>query len=581
VRSAARARAFRWLRRALLTAAGGAFACAAAFLAFDQLHPFPLERLRSPWSSEVRAADGTRLAARVASDEQWRQPCELAELGPWLPAATLAVEDRRFRSHLGVDPLAVLRALASNVRAGAVREGASTLTMQLVALTLGSERTFSGKAVEAFRALQLERELDKDEILAAYLERAPYGRNVCGAREAAQRWFAKEPAELSLDEAALLAGLPQSPSRLRPDRHPEAARARRNVVLDRMHEQGRITLAQHTAAVAAPLQLSNAPAATDLDAFHASAWALSVRPQGGITTLDAQLQAEVERVVAAHLPHLPPGTDVAVVAIDVASASLAAHVGSADPFDPLDGEVDGARARRSPGSALKPFVFAAAFECGRLAADSVIDDTPLELDGWRPENFDGGFHGPVRADEALRRSLNLPALRIARAIGVERCVGVIEASGATLGADPVARGGLTLVTGGTGVTLVELTNAYATLARGGSHLPLRLFVDTPFGTPTRVFSAATCESLFTILSSDARAPNLRTGASLVGREPFAWKTGTSSGNVDAWAVGFDRRHALGVWVGRFDGSGHAAYVGALAAEPILAELFASSALARP
>ncbi|MCY3003570.1 MAG: transglycosylase domain-containing protein, partial [Planctomycetota bacterium] len=231
---------------------------------------------------------------------------------------------------------------------------------------------------------------------AAYLERAPYGRNVCCAREAARRWFGKEPQELALDEAALLAGLPQAPSRLRPDRHPDLARARRDSVLDRMLEQGSITVEQHAQAVAAPVQLAQELTSPNVDAFHASAWALAVRPQGGVTTLDTRLQSEVERIVAAHLPHLPPGTDVAVVAIDVADASLVALVGSADPADPFDGEVDGARARRSPGSALKPFVFAAAFECGRLQPDSVIDDTPLELDGWRPENFDGGFHGPVR-----------------------------------------------------------------------------------------------------------------------------------------------------------------------------------------
>ena len=556
-----------------------------ALVALDRRYPFPSERLDAAWSAVVEASDGAPLARGVAPDGQWRRQVPLAEMGQWLPLATIAIEDRRFVAHDGVDVRAIVRALAANVRAGAVRQGGSTLTMQLVGMTFATPRSVRGKLVEAFRAVQLERLVSKDEVLEWYLNLAPYGRNLCGVEVAARHWFGRAPAELSLDEAALLAGLPQGPARLRPDRHPERALLRRRAVLDAMLRAEFITLEQHTDAVAAPLGLAagaygEAGGARPSSGFHVASWALRQRAEGGRTTIVPAVQREVERVVAAHTPDMPPGTDVAVVAIDVESASVIALMGSADPRDPLDGQVDGARARRSPGSALKPFVYAAAFECGRFTPRSRVADRPVDLAGWRPENFDGGFSGPVTVAEALRRSLNLPALRVAQVVGVERCVGLIEAAGASLASDAVSRAGLTLVTGGTPVTLLELTNAYATLARGGECVPVRLFVDEPRRPGVRALSAETCAALFTILSSEHRAPRIRGGASHVDTRPFLWKTGTSSGNVDAWALGHDGRVALGVWVGRFDGAGHPSYVGAAVAEPILAELFVSPEVAQ-
>jgi len=576
----------RVLRRAAGLALVVALVAAAALWWLDRRYPFPLERLARPASVELGAVDGTELARRVAADGQWRKPAPLAKLGTWLPLATVAIEDRRFWSHPGVDARAVVRAAVVDLRARRVREGASTITMQLVGLTLETPRTFRGKLVEALRALQLERALEKEEILERYLALAPYGRNLSGAVTAAQRWFGKAPQDLSLDEAALLAGLPQGPSRLRPDRHPERALARRRSVLEALHTGGWIDEVEFERAAAAPLGLvggafegdSSAPrarrtGATAIDASHVAGWALAQRPTGGTTLIEPDLQREVERIVAAHVPHLPPGTDVAVVIIDVERAALIALVGSADPTDPVDGQVDGARALRSPGSALKPLVYAAAFESGRFDARSILDDGPVELGGWRPSNFDGGNDGPVRLDEALRRSLNLPALRVAQAVGVERCIGLIEAAGARLEPAAASRAGLTLVTGGTPVRLVELTNVYATLARGGLFEPVRVFADEPRRTPLRAVTQRACEMVTAILSSSERAPSIRGGASHVAARPFMWKTGTSSGHVDALAVGHDGRVALGVWVGRFDGGGHPAYTGSEAAEPILAELF--------
>jgi len=572
--------AARLLRRAGLAAGSVALAALAALVVLDRQYPFPLARLEPRYSARVELVGGEPIARRVAADGQWRRPATLAELGPWLPRATVAIEDRRFRSHPGVDPLGVARAALANVRARRVVQGGSTLTMQLVGMAFETPRSLRGKLVEAFRSVQLERLWTKDQVLARYLEFAPYGRNLCGAVAGAEHWFGKAPADLSLEEAALLAGLPQGPARLRPDRYPERALLRRQAVLDALLARGDIDAARHRRASAAPLGLCErlgTAGPSGLDASHAAAQALRLRPGGGVTTLDQAAQRSAERLVAAHVARLPAGTDAALVVIEVESAEIKAWVGSADARDPLDGQNDGVRARRSPGSTLKPFVYAAAFERGLLRPDSIVQDTPLDLGGWRPQNFDGGASGAVSVAEALQRSLNLPALRVARSVGVENCIGLIEAAGVPLEDDAVSRAGLTLVTGGSPVTLLDLTNAYATLARGGAHVAPRLFVDQPHGTATRALSRASCEALFRLLSSEARPPRVFGGASHVGARPFCWKTGTSAGHVDAWAVGHDGVRAIGVWVGRFDGAGHPCYVGGEVAEPLLAELFVALA----
>lgn len=570
----------RLLRGAALVSVLALVLAAGLWMHLQRRHPFPLEALDLAVSGHVTlAADGREVLRHVAGDEQWRRPVPLAEMGRWLPLATIAVEDARFRRHRGVDPRAVLRAAWRNLRAGRVREGASTLTMQLVDLTLHPPRTLRGKVWEAWRAVQLELLLGKDEILERYLNLAPYGGNVTGASMGALAWFGRPPGELCLEEAALLAGLPQGPSRLRPDRHPERARLRRRAVLDAMLRGGAITREQHVRADGAPLPTRMWPAGSvdgGSSTFHAASAALGRAPAGARLALRPHLQDHAWRVVQRHRRHFPPDTDMAVLAVDVASGEIVVHVGSADPADPIDGQVDGTRAWRSPGSALKPFVYAAALELGLVHERSLLEDTPLDLAGWAPENFDPGFEGPVPLDEALRRSLNLPALRLARQVGLARCVGVMEAAGVRLPGDAAARSGLALVTGGTRVRLVDLVNAYATLARGGLHRPVHAAPNRdPAADPlTRVLSQETCATLERILGSDARAPLLRSGASHCEGVRFMWKTGTSSGHRDAWAVGHDRELAIGVWVGRFSGEGHPSFTGARAAEPILADLMA-------
>lgn len=557
------------IRRLLVTALVLAVAFAAAREAL-RLDPATFERW--PVSRELRDARGRLVHESVGVDEQWRRPIPLAEMGPWLPLATIAVEDERFRSHPGVDPIAVARAALSNATSGRVVSGASTLTMQLARMADPRPRGWTAKGLEALRALDLERRTTKDELLEHYLNVAPYGGNLRGVDVAARRWFGVRPADLSLAGAALLAGLPQSPERLRPDRHPDAARDRRDHVLDRMLALGFVDDETWQRARTSAVTLAPAPRASEAPQF--AAWALARRPAGGTTTLDLDLQRVVEATLARRAAHWPAGTQAAVVVVENEDAAVRAYVGSLDARDPREGQVDGARARRSPGSTLKPFVYAAAFEAGRLAPDDTVLDAPLELDGWRPRNFDRGTDGEVTVREALRRSLNLPALRVAQRAGLARTTGVLASCGVRLRADDAARAGLALVTGGVEVRLVDLVEAYATLARDGEHRALRLFPDEP-ASPTRALSPRTARALTDILSSEHGAPAGWDRAR--GTDDFAWKTGTSAGHRDAWAIGYDARFTVGVWVGRFPGAGDARYVGGEVAEPVLAELFAALA----
>lgn len=555
-------------------------------------NPFPESRLeRWDRTRTVTASDGTPLLQLVGRDEQWRTPLPLAAHSPLLAAATVAVEDRRFREHHGVDPWAVVRAAWQNLSSGRVVSGASTLSMQVCRMMDDRPRTLESKAIEAFRALQLERLRSKDQILEHYLNVAPYGGNVRGAAAAARRYFGKPADRLSLAEAALLAGLPQSPERLRPDRHPEAARTRRATVLAAMFDAGFITEDQRAAADAEPVRVlprggggDHAPPAAL--ASHAAWMALVDRPAGGRTTIESPVQRMLEEAVAEHRRTLPPGTDIAVVVLDVDRSSIVGLVGSADPDDPADGQVNGVLARRSPGSALKPFIYAAAMDAGRLAADSPLPDAPIDRGGWRPENFDRRFRGTVSTAEALQASLNIPAILVTEELGLVRCLGVMEAAGLSLPADAASRGGLSIAVGGIDVSLLELTNAFATLARGGERRTPRLLADADGAvaartTPAIAFSPEVAAAITDILGSHRRRPFA--GGEVLEHAGgwFAWKTGTSSARRDAVAVGHNGSHAIGVWVGRFAGGGDVAYTGRTSAEPLLARLFSDPRLAVP
>lgn len=561
----------RWrrrLKRCALATAVFVVLSAAILTVLWFVFPFPIQRLENwPASPLVTDRAGRPMLELVDKDGQWRFPVPLGRISPHLIAATIAAEDKRFYDHHGVDLVAGLRACGQNIAAFRTVSGASTLTMQVCRMMDDRPRSLWSKSVESFRALQLERVYSKDRILETYLNIAPYGRNIRGAEAAAMAYFGKHADELSLAEAATLAGLPQSPNRLRPDKHPEAAAGRAKVVLARMVEAGMISHRQMDDALAEPVIAAHH---RDMPrAAHAAWMALAQRPSGGQTTIDPALQAEAERLLSEQARSLPDGTEAAIVIIDISTGRLAALVGSRDP---ANAQVNGAIAWRSPGSALKPFIYAAAFESRRLGPDSTVYDIPIHRAGWSPANFDKSFSGQLPTAEALRRSLNVPAILVAEGVGLPRCVGTVESAGVKLPPTAASRGGLAIVTGAIEVRLLDLTNAYATIGRGGVRKAPALFTDeTP--RPVAVLDPAVCATLDDILSSRNRRPH-----GMEDMQPdqvpwLSWKTGTSSSRRDALAVGHNRRYAIGVWVGHLSGSPDAALLGAETAEPLLARLF--------
>ena len=544
---------------------------ATALLVAWLLFPFPIERLNK-WAVSPTVLDvkNRPLLSIVGSDDQWRCPVLLDEISPWLKQATVAAEDERFYSHPGVDPVAVVRAAIQNITARRIVSGASTLNMQLCRMMDERSRSLKAKIIESFRALQLNQLMNKDAILALYLNTAPYGGNIRGVEAASLRYFGTHAKDLNLGQAALIAGLPQSPSRYRPDRHLSAAVSRQRIVLARMLEAGMITESQIKQALSNPLEISDRQ--IKQQAYHAAWYALKCRPEGGRTTINLDIQTQVERLAQEHLNKLPKDSEISVVVIDIAESAIISIVGSGDLSDPIDGQVNGALAKRSPGSALKPFIYAAAFEAGRLNGSSAVYDIPISRGGWTPSNFDNNFSGQITAAEALRRSLNIPAILISEEVGLARCCGVLESAGIDLPSDARRRGGLAIAVGGIEVSLLDLTNAYATLGRDGIRRTPRIFPDQP-APESKVLTPNVCRAISEILSSRNRCPSGMETASPEDVPWFMWKTGTSSGRRDAWAIGHNRKYAIGVWVGRFRGTGRLDYVGAQAAEPLLAQLF--------
>jgi len=540
----------------------------------DLAFPLPAEALASPQpSAEVLARDGSPLSAFTNADGMWQVPVRLSEVSPRFLAAAIAVEDHRFRSHGGVDALAILRAALQDLAARRIVSGASTITMQAVRLAMPRERSFGTKCVEAFRAWQLEEALPKDAILERYVNLSPFGGNLVGVEAASRAWFGKRATDLTLAEAALLAGLPQSPSRLRPDRHPEAARARRDCVLARMRECGVIDAREEAEAASEPVTLR--PPARQLRAPHLCLEAIRRAGCGGTvrTTLDPAAQEAAEAAIAFQLPQA--GVDgAAAVVVENATGAVVAYVGSPDYLDVArSGAVDGALAPRSPGSALKPVLYALAFEQGEAAPERLLSDAPLANAAWRPEDCDRETRGPVTAREALVRSLNLPAVRLLATVGVEAFRAELRGCGVR-SLDGPDRWGLTLALGGGEVSLFELVEAASTLARLGVHRPLRRLSAEPEVAGERVLSETSCWLVADILR-DRRmieAEGIYVGE---GTPPFALKTGTSSGHRDAWAIAYGPRYTVGVWMGNPDGRPHEGLFGASAAAPAAARIYAA------
>lgn len=538
--------------------------------------PLPMERVDLPQAYRYHDRNGDLLSVLISSDGFFRMSTGREEIPELFVKALLTHEDRHFYHHPGVNPLAVLRAALSNVRAGGVVSGGSTLTMQLARMLERRERTLWTKVVEAFRALQLEWRYDKDEILEFYLALAPYGGNLEGLSAATHFYFGKPPSMLSVGEIALLVGLPQSPNRYRPDRHPLAAREMRDRVLREMLDNGLIEAEQMKRAAAEPLPERRYEAAQL--AVH-TAWSLRSADPGRHqvrTTLDRNIQRKTSALLADYVKTLDANgiSNASAVVIDNHSREVLAVVGSTDYFDRERlGANDGARMARSPGSTLKPFLYALGFDQGLISEKTILYDIPVNYGGYSPENYAKNFRGPVSVREALTDSLNVVAVNLTREVGLERFHGLLQAGGLSGLNEDAGYYGLPLVLGGVEVSLLELTNLYASLANGGLYRPYRLLDSDPVGNKTRLLSNE-ATWLVTHILTDVERPDFPESWSFSRNRPtVAWKTGTSYGHQDAWSIGYTPQYTIGVWVGNFDSRPASQLAGSKVAAPLLFDLF--------
>jgi penicillin-binding protein 1C len=561
----------RWKRPALalaLTALLGT-AAMAGLDALDRANPPPLDLPAT--SVEVVDRDGALLRALATPEGAWRFKVSLDDVDPHFMDMLVAYEDKRFRAHRGVDLLAVARAAFQFATSGRIVSGGSTITMQLARLIEPrEERSLAAKLRQMLRAVQIERRLGKDEILERYLTLAPYGGNLEGIRAASLAWFGKEPKRLGLGEAALLVALPQLPERRRPDRHPEAAEIARDRVLDRM--AAATVLDDHEAHRARETSVPTVRRAMPFLAAHAAERALREhRGEGRIElTLSRRAQEGLERVARDAARRIGPRLSVAMVLADARTGDILAEVGSAGFFDESrSGWIDMTRAVRSPGSTLKPFIYGLAFEEGMVAQETIIEDRPSSFGGYRPRNFDLAYQGDVSIRTALQMSLNVPAVRLLDTVGPARLTTRFRRAGVTLALPRDEPPGLAIALGGAGLSLRGLVQLYTGFANGGAATTIgNMSEDRQTATlldPRAAWQVA--DMLAGIAPPEGAAPR-----------GIGYKTGTSYGYRDAWSVGFDGRHVLGVWVGRPDGAAVPGLSGYASAAPILFEAFAKSGL---
>jgi penicillin-binding protein 1C len=506
----------------------------------------------------------------ATSDGRWRLPATAESVDPRFLKLLFAYEDKRFRSHPGFDPIASARALWQLVRNGRVVSGGSTITMQVARLLEPrAQRSLVAKLRQIVRAIELERVLSKDEILDLYLSLAPYGGNLEGIRAASLAYFGKEPQRLSLGEAALLVALPQSPEVRRPDRAADAARAARNRVLDRAALTGLFPADEVERAKAEPVPTARRPMPSL--APHAADAAVAASPERKHhrLTIDAGLQKSLEDLVRDRAMRLGPDISAAVIALDHATGEILARVASADYFDERRaGQVDMTRAVRSPGSTLKPFIYGLGFEDGLIHPETLIEDRPVRYGAYAPENFDLTFQGTVTVRKALQLSLNVPAVAVLDEVRAHRLTTRLAQAGGALVLPKGEAPGLAMGLGGVGVTLTDLTMLYAGLARLGTTLPLRERRDDERGAhPRRLLDPVAAWYVADVLSGSPPPDNAPRGR-------IAYKTGTSYGYRDAWAVGFDGATTIGVWVGRPDGVPVPGLTGRAVAAPLLFDAFA-------
>lgn len=546
---------------------------------------FPIQTA-VPYSTIITARDGSILHAFLSSDDKWRLYTRLDEITPSLRDAILFKEDKYFRYHPGVNPVALARALLKNLFTGRRTSGASTITMQTVRLLQPRERTYKNKLIELFRAVQLEVHYSKDEILQLYLNLLPYGGNIEGLKSASFLYFGKPPVLLSLAELTTLTIIPNRPSSLRMGVRNALVRQERNRWLARFRQADLFRASVIADAQNEPLNAYRREAPQL--APHLARRLRAENPNQPIvfSTLNGAVQATTEQLMRGYANRIRAYNihNAAVLIVDNQSREVVAYVGSSDFGDALDGgQVDGIRAVRSPGSALKPLLYGLAFDAGIITPKTKLADVPTNFGGYEPDNYDRRFNGPVTAEFALANSLNIPAVALLKEMGTPALVSTLRNTRFAAIKKQSRELGLSMILGGCGVTLEEMTRLYVGLANGGKWAMLNFSRQSvaPTGLPpasqpasgTRILSPEAAYLVTHTLTQITRSdlPNNFDNSYHLPR--IAWKTGTSYGRRDAWSIGYNRRYTIGVWVGNFSGVGVPELSGANTATPLLFQLF--------
>ena len=605
------------------------------FIFANWCFPLPKARLHPPTSRIVLDRNGEWLRAFLAEDGMWRFSYQSSVVShqlrgdsvgqypsltdnrkpktenPWLHEAMLTVEDRWFYYHCGINPVSMVTALYDNIKAGEVVRGGSTITMQLARLMEPKARNVPNKLIEMFRAIQLELTYSKSEILNFYFNMLPYGGNIVGTGAASRFYFNKPQHAISLGEAALLATIPNAPERLRPDRFPENARHARAKVLNRLRARGQISEQQWREALREPIPTKRHP--LPFKAPHLSRilvkknrWHTKTIADGRIyTTIDAEVQETAVRILREYLNVSTAGivdsrrlqshtaSTGAIVVMDTQSRQVLAMVGSHDFFDQsASGQINGTLASRSPGSTLKPFVYALGIEQGLITPETLLFDVPVTYSGYEPVNYDGIYNGYVTARQALARSLNVPAVNLHARLKNRTLYTFLKQAGISTLA-PAKKYGLSMVLGGCEVNLLELTTLYAGLANMGEFAPYQIVLsgqqqlenlraDSRWEPKTEDYSQRLLQEETSFIITEMLTTSQLPTNTVKNPEAFemtlnlpkiAWKTGTSYGHRDAWCIGYSPKLTIGVWLGNFDGKGAPMLSGADAATPVLFALF--------
>ncbi|NUN10577.1 MAG: penicillin-binding protein 1C [Ignavibacteriaceae bacterium] len=550
-------------------------------IVLDRLFPPPpLPR----FSTVITDKDGNLLSAYLTPDSKWRLRSEAGEVSGELIMAILEKEDRYFYYHPGVNIISVARALFVNTFSGDRRIGASTITMQLARMLDPAPRNYISKLREAVKAVQFELHYSKDEILSSYLSLLPFGGNIEGVKAASFIYFGKPPEKLSLAEAVTLTVIPNDPNSLRLDRGGDQIVKKRAFWLKKFEEEDVFPSGQIRDALEEPIHTGRLQ--IEKKAPHLSDYLFTKRTGKDIikTTIDFRIQSTTEEIVKKYVSRIKAKgmSNAAVLILDNRDNSVAAYIGSADFTDDQSaGQVNGIEALRSPGSTLKPSLYAYALDLGIITPRMKMNDIPSNFGGYIPENFDMEFRGEVTMREALLNSLNIPAVKTLQDAGVSGFIDLIERAGANEIKSQRKKLGLSLILGGCGVTLRSLTNLFAVFAAKGYHSDIRYYEGQKLSPRVKIYSEGAVFLISDILSSNVRPDLPVYMEDIAGLSRIAWKTGTSFGKKDAWAIGYDNNYTVGVWAGNFDGSGSPYLTGAEIATPLLFEIFKSISSGKP